>query len=160
STVVGGIANTGTISSGPVVGTGISVRNDSELFGGIFNSGLIRGASDGIRFTDSDTVFTGGIHNASTGTIVSTNALGLPFIDAAIQWSGGTFDGGINNEGTIVGEGFAAGFREFSFGAGGFNGGITNSGFFGGFDGIRITAGDFNGGITNAASGTIEGNGG
>lgn len=156
STITGGIANTGTIRNNSAYGDGITIGRDSEVFAGIFNSGTIVGGSDGIDFNERHVEFRGGITNASTGTILSLNA-GSNWGNAAIEWGGHLFGGGINNAGTILGQGYADGFH---MQRGTFEDGITNTGLIAGRNGIRITKGYFSGGITNDVGGTIQGNGG
>lgn len=167
STFVGGVVNTGTITSANgdgVLVTGFGIALQLPTFsGGIVNNGAITGNTNGINLQFVSN-FSGGIANAGTITVVSTPG---PLVAPGINVAGvSTFTGGINNSGTISstsanGAGIlVAGIANGLTPVTSFSGGITNSGTINAtLLGIDVGAGvisRFDGGITNSGSITAQ----
>lgn len=170
SFLVGDIVNQGTMAS--TGDNGIDILNDSQIDGGIFNTGLISG-DVGIFIDDDSTVAsgilnTGSIVGATTGILVGddseilggiTNtggliegAIGINVSDAQAELHGGITN---NVASTIRGTTTAA----IQFNGAVLTGGITNSGLIDGTgvaNGINILGGTVTGGITNNAGGVIQ----
>lgn len=144
SQVDGGIFNTGLISGD----IGIFIDTDSTVAAGILNTGSIVGATTGILIGDDSEVL-GGITN--TGGLIE-GGIGINVSDAEAELRGGITN---NVSSTIRGTTTAA--IEFSGEV--LTGGITNSGLIEGTsnaNGINLLAGTITGGLTNNASGVIE----
>ena len=163
STFVGGIVNTGTITSANgdgVLVTGFGPGSQLPTFGGgIANAGTINGNTNGINLQFVSN-FSGGIANTGTITLASTAG---PITTPGINVAGvSTFAGGINNSGTItalgpVGSGIlVAGVAALGNAVSFFSGGITNSGTINatqfGIDLGGAAIASFGGGITNSGS--------
>jgi uncharacterized protein with beta-barrel porin domain len=163
STFLGGIVNSGTITSANGDGVLVTGFGSASLMpsfgGGIANTGIINGNTNGINLQFVSN-FSGGI--ANTGTIALASTVG-PITTPGINVAGvSTFAGGITNSGTItalgpVGSGIlVAGVAAAGNAVSTFTGGITNSGTinatqFGiGIGGATISS--FGGGITNSGS--------
>jgi len=143
SQVDGGILNTGLIDAE----VGIFIDDDSTVAGGILNEGSIVAVSTAILVGD-DSEIIGGVTN--TGLI--EGALGINVSDAQAELRGGITNAAT---GTIGGTTTAA--IEFSGAI--LTGGITNDGLIQGdnaANGINLLAGTITGGITNNETGVIQ----
>jgi hypothetical protein len=130
STFTGGISNSGKITAHT---TAILVENVANFSGGITNASGGTISNDGFVGAieiERVTSFSGGIVNASGGLISARGS-------AIAVFANGTFAGGITNAGKLVAK-THAGIGVFA--ASQFDGGITNGGSITGPIGIYVTS--------------------
>jgi hypothetical protein len=156
ATFAGGISNGGKLTA---AGKGILV-DIVDVFGntdeGIVNSGTISAGQTSIRVGGFITSFSGGISNAASGKIVSTEGIGIFVGSTSAPGGDSSVSGGITNSGSISAHQTGILLRHVTT----FAGGISNSGKIAGELGIALKTvavfGDPNaeGGISN--TGTIS----
>ncbi len=143
SSIGGSVSNAGTITA--PLGTGIVVKNNASVAGGVVNTNAITAGLFGVNVV-GDTTLGGGISNSGSVSVVGTGMIAA-FV--------GTFSGGMSNSGTVTAGlvGIAAS-GDLSF-----SGGIANAAtgkITGANAGISVTqVSTFLGGISNAGTITV-----